>query len=767
MEKIGLMPEWRISKVLRFTVVILLASSCLLCQEAQTGPAEFSAKAYQTVPVEETFAFHEALREWREPPRRDISAELRPGEMALPSQGWRLVIPSSAGIILQQAALEFSDYLERSMQVRVVIEKRNTLVDWADLKKSIVAGTCDHLPVCATVLKGKKDYRIQVLPEAVVVCGFDERGAMYGLYNLEARMNLRGAPFLPTGLNTVRRSLYKARMTLSGLGWEEWPDRYLALLARYGFDSIFASVYANPNGVTGPPPYWDIMKKQNPARVRDLIDRAARYGIDLYCPIIYRYTGEPENEAGLRELVREIVKQFPEIRGYVLLTEGFFYKTWFGAGGHGQDLRDWIQNWARGVSIVTEECRKINPAIEVLPWDYNIDFRPEQVEIKKHVIGQLPLYSIPLLTFENGKSFTRDGQRAYLRDYAINEVGPAEVTEAQIAAAKERGMRGVYVKADTWASWQFGTFPYLPVPYQWHARYQALEEYSIDGALESWSYGFKPNFIAEMRAWYSWSDAPTLDELLRSIARREFGAGSEELVLRAWDHFSRAIQLVPDTGPNMGTNNAVAAPWFFEKPKPRAMMLEHSWTDPGKWSQDSSLNPYWPYVPSRMILFPDFSNRVNQAERYARPFSLPVFTKYLSLAADEMEKGLESYRRAALRAPASKRLGAFREVLLAEQLQRMMRSDQAILEFENLRFLLAKTSSRSEQLRLLEEMTALLNAEIARTEGSLETARRDSRLGYEWEQDYIYTPDTIEEKLKLLRLTLNEQIPAYRKRNGL
>ncbi len=765
-------------------VDVPVGSAALRSQEVRITAKEFAKEAYAALPVEETYAFHKALSGWREPLRRDPAAKPGRGEMELPAQGWTLRIRAGVGPVLQQAAEEFRDYLNRSMQVRVRIEKPPSLTDWASTQRVIVAGTRDHLPGCGAGLKAKKDYQIQVLPEAVVVCGFDERGAMYGLYNLEARMNLREGPFLPSGLNITRHSLYKARMTLSGLGWGEWPDRYLALLARYGFDSIFASVYANPNGVAATPYAGGGHKKQDPARVRDLINRAARYGIDLYCPILYRYTGEPENEAGLRKLVRDIVREFPEIRGYVLLTEGFYYKTWFGAGGspssprklvdnatfainYDKDLRQWIRNWARGVKIVTEECHKINPAIEVLPWDYNIDFRPERIKLKEYVISQLPLNSIPLLTFENGKSFTRDGQRGYLQDYAINEAGPAEVTEAQIVAAKARGMRGVYAKADTWASWQFGTFPYLPAPYQWYARYQALEKYGIDGALESWSYGFKPNFIAEMRAWYSWSDAPALNELLRLIARREFGPGSEELVLRAWDHFSRALRLVPDTGPTMGTNNAVAAPLFFEKPKPRAMTLDHSWDDPGKWSRASGLNPYWPYVPRRLILFPDFSHRVNRAERYAQPFSLPVFTKYLTLAADEMEKGLESYRRAALRAPALKKRGVFRKVLLAEQLQRMMRSNRAVLEFEDLRFRLTKAASRSEQTRLLKAMTTILKDEICRTEDSLETARRDSRLGYEWEQDYIYTPHTIEEKLELLRLTLNKQIPAYRKRNGL
>jgi hypothetical protein len=57
-----------------------------------------------------------------------------------------------------------------------------------------------------------------------------------------------------------------------------------------------------------------------------------------------------------------------------------------------------------------------------------------------------------------------------------------------------------------------------------------------------------------------------------------------------------------------------------------------------------------------------------------------------------METGLRSYRQAALNAPAAKRKSAFREVLLAEQLQRMMRSDQAILEFEDLRLRLEKAA---------------------------------------------------------------------------
>jgi len=49
----------------------------------------------------------------------------------------------------------------------------------------------------------------------------------------------------------------------------------------------------------------------------------------------------------------------------------------------------------------------------------------------------------------------------------------------------------------------------------------------------------------------------------------------------------------------------------------------------------------------------------------------------------------------------------------------------------------------------------------------LKTTQLDSRLGYESEMDYVYTPFVLKEKLQLLYETLKEQIPAFRKANKL
>ncbi|MGA2072699.1 MAG: hypothetical protein ABSH52_04280 [Terriglobia bacterium] len=103
---------------------------------------------------------------------------------------------------------------------------------------------------------------------------------------------------------------------------------------------------------------------------------------------------------------------------------------------------------------------------------------------------------------------------------------------------------------------------------------------------------------------------------------------------------------------------------------------------------------------------------------------------------------------------------------MAEQIERMTRSNHAILEFEDLRFRL-NTSESGQQKEIPEQVATILRDEINRTAASLKTARRDSRLGYEWETDYFYTPEGLEEKLRLLKLTLDVQIPVYRQLHGI
>ena len=112
-------------------------------------------------------------------------------------------------------------------------------------------------------------------------------------------------------------------------------------------------------------------------------------------------------------------------------------------------------------------------------------------------------------------------------------------------------------------------------------------------------------------------------ELLGAIAARNFGAEQKDTVLKAWNLFSQAVRLVPDTGPTMGTSAAIGNPLFFREPPARTATFTHSWTDSGAWMGylGAELNPYWPFTVSRLVFCPDFTNQSNRAESYARAVS--------------------------------------------------------------------------------------------------------------------------------------------------
>lgn len=107
-------------------------------------------------------------------------------------------------------------------------------------------------------------------------------------------------------------------------------------------------------------------------------------------------------------------------------------------------------------------------------------------------------------------------------------------------------------------------------------------------------------------------------------------------------------------------------------------------------------------------------------------------------------------------------ISTVREVVIAEQLQRLIQSDHAILEFEDLRFQWVAEQKSQKAGRLLDQMESILREEITRTELSLLAATRDSRLGFQQECDYVYTPYSLKEKLEVLNDTLKNQLPSAR-----
>lgn len=683
--------------------------------------------------------------------RLNPAASLKNDELEL-DDSWTVVVADADSRILKNAVNSFAAYMKSSFDVTLQVSDNKEHFG----SKTILLGTRKNLNGYGENLKTDKDYQLVIERNRIIICGDDAPGAMFGLYNLEAEMNLREAPFLPCPYNETRHSLYKTRMTFSCLGWMQWPDEYLELLPRYGIDAIFVSPYAN---ISGAGRYRGVGRIQSPEKVRDVIRRAQQYGLKIYCQFITQ-TGDEQLDPG--ELIQNLIKAFPEVSGYILLTEGF-------GGG------------AETVAEIAAAAHELNLELEIIPWNYNGPVLPEATQRKLDFVRECPPDTIPMLTWAKGCKLQLGDEWRYVYDYSISTVGPSEVwTVEQIKIAAQNGIKDIYVRADSWNNWQFGTLPYLPFPQQWLKRFEALRSHGISGTMDSWSYGFNPNFIAELKYWSSWSNAPASDELLKRIAAREFGNSETDSVMQAWEHFSKAVTLIPDTGHGI-LCNACAAPLFFSQPERRVWQPEDYDATWNSSFYGGKINPYWPYVPQWAFLFPDFTNQRNKAELYAKNylayfenmdngeagFSLKNFLKHLRLAADEMQRGLLLYRKAAFAAPDHKRQNACRQVLIAEQIHRMLLSDAAVLEFEDLRFKLHNTQCKTPKNNLLARMVIIIKDELIRTIEFDEAAQLDSRIGFEAEADYFYTPYVLKQKIDLLNSILSSQLPDYIKANAL
>src|SRR5450631_4377280 len=119
---------------------VILAAFVNAADPNQVTSAQFAAKAYAALPVEQPYLFQKQLSAWVEPLRRNPDAKPAASELEIPREGWSLIIPPQAGAVLRTAATEFRDYLRLAMQVRIELREEGSVSGWRSMGKAIVAG---------------------------------------------------------------------------------------------------------------------------------------------------------------------------------------------------------------------------------------------------------------------------------------------------------------------------------------------------------------------------------------------------------------------------------------------------------------------------------------------------------------------------------------------------------------------------------------------------------------------------------------------------
>ncbi|NUQ64130.1 MAG: hypothetical protein HUU20_16790, partial [Pirellulales bacterium] len=525
-----------------------------------------------------------------------------------------------------------------------------------------------------------------------------------------------------------------------------YTDALVSLISHFGYDAIWV------NWCPGPEPVGKLPTRIPPGRtpegtsyqpyqdrLGDLVDRAERYDVQ----IVPLYAApHPKDDAQLRELqeqARQFLRDVPKIRTIVLLDEGM------GSTKVGVDA------WVSTCSHLASAFWDVKPDLDVVSWTYTFAARhgtPDQPKWKEY-IGKLLGLDRRISFMANMDSFharRRDGLLQLSYDYSLSLKAPSDdyvaAVKALSAEADRDGkpLRRLWGKIETRFSQESNTQPEIPSMQRWAERFRSINEFTppVRGVFGNWYHqGFYPTPVTELFASMSYTGGMEPEDLLRRIARRDFGPGQEDLVVSAWGDFSEAIWHFPFYYGLSYTMNAGFAQPFWLDPKA---------DNPRPWRR-GFLNS----LAAMQMNLTGQNNRLG-AENRRR--------------VGELEKhwsaGLEKLRRAADAAPARVRGVAESQWRTARSFGNNAGVTLRLVRWFDARDRYYAAKTAEEKNAAIEELDRVGREELAAAEAELPMYRRDSRLGHFNHGRGCYTAMTIEHKIDLLRETLDKDLPALR-----
>lgn len=698
---------------------------------------------------EEPFQFVEKLAAGEDPrqvglPWPGIRPE--PGEIAIRGD-WRIRVAAPRSPQVATAVEDLAAFFRECMQVPLEVA-------WS--------GTNRPEPRAITLSEGKAipdgprvpgGYRFQAGDEGIHIQGYDPAGVLRGVWHLEDLLMLRGGPMVKAGART-REPRFRTRATCAawaGTGElctpaQVYTDAHLSLISHYGYDAIWLNWYAGSDGARRPP--TEIPPGRVPdgttyapytSRLRDLVQRADRYGLEVVILYAAPHPANDREKEAIQAEARRFLQVFPQIRTIVLLDEGM------GSRAHGVDA------WLDTCTLLMRAFAQVRPEVRVVAWRYTFSSSSPDRSLWDKAMRQFCQLDQRLGYTANFDSFwarRRDGQLQPAYDYCLSLKAPSEdyrhaadylVREAQQQA---RPIRPLWAKIETRFSQETNTQPEIPCMQRWAERFQAVNDFHprIEGLIANWYHqGFYPTPVTELSGWLAYTDPPPVDDLLRAIARRDFGPGQEDLVLGVWRDFSEAIWSFPFYfGLSYSMNMGLAQPFW----------LDAKAVNPRPWRRG--------FVNSleSLDLADTATARSNGPENRAR---LAEFQK-------RWEEGTAKLQRAVNACPAAVRWRAEDNWRTARSIADKGAMTLRLVQWLDARNRLEKAKDRADALQSLDELEKIAREELEADRAALPLYLRDSRMGHLNHGRGCFTAMSIVDKIDALARVVEEEIPAARKR---
>jgi hypothetical protein len=666
--------------------------------------------------------------------------------MAL-GNGWRIQVAAPRSPAVVTAVGDLADLLRRRMRLSI-----DVVWDAAAQAgpRTITLGEGPGLPDGPRVAAG---YRFVAKGEQICIHGRDARGVLRGVWYLEDLMLLRGGPMVKRQAIT-REPRYAPRATCAAWGGTGelctpvpvYTDEHLRLVSRYGYDAIWIIWWPGPE--RGRPLPTHIAPGRVPEgltyqpftpRLVDLTERASRYGIDVVINAVPPYPADTEQEKVLAGQARQLLRDVPRIKAVICLDEGM------GSTRHGMDA------WTRTCSLLQAAFAGVRPDFRTVAWRYTFRFRspePEKWERSMTQMDRMDERIGYMAPFDGFWMRRRDGTFQDAYDYCLSLKAPAEdfryAADFLSAAARKshRPPRPLWAHIETRFSQESNTQPEIPCMQRWAERFEAVNYFRppLEGLIANWYHqGFYPTPVTELFGWMSYTGGPPTEELLRAIARRDFGAGQEQGVLSAWHDFSEAIWHFPFYYGLSATMNAGLAQPFW---------LDAKTVNPRPWRRG----------------FVNSLKEMALSDVGEGPGSGPENRARLAQVQNLWHAGLQKLRHAAASAPAFTRARAESQLRTAQSFSDKVDVTLRLVGWLDARHRLAESRTVDERRAALDELGRVGRAELAAARAALAMYRFDSRMGHLNHGRGCFTAMSIESKIAALEKTLDEELPALRRR---
>ncbi|MBQ6471193.1 MAG: hypothetical protein IJJ33_04355, partial [Victivallales bacterium] len=204
-------------------------------------------------------------------------------------------------------------------------------------------------------------------------------------------------------------------------------------------------------------------------------------------------TGNPEVLNGLRQAVKRVFTEVPELGGVFCITHNE-NPTHCWSRATPEEPTDCpvcrakgiVKTIAEVVEAIASGVHEAKPTARVLAWNWDW-LQPWDLEI----IRSLPNDVTLMCTSENRRETLVGGIPGVIADYSISKPGPGPTALRCWQAAQERGLP-IAAKVQVNNSWELSAVPYIPVPGLVEEHLDNLRHLGIQDFMLSWSLGGYP-----------------------------------------------------------------------------------------------------------------------------------------------------------------------------------------------------------------------------------------------------------------------------------